>query len=66
MNSELQDALELAQEYGCVVAEYTNSSLTVLFDDRELAAAYTRRVNQATRTLSAFRNNLSVTVQTQA
>lgn len=64
MTSELQDALELAQEYGCVVTQFTDSSLTVLFDDKELAAAYVRRVNQATP-LVAFRENLSVTVQTQ-
>lgn len=65
MNRELQAALELAQEYDCVVTQFTDSSLTVLFDDKELAAAYVRRVNQATQTLVAFRENLSVTVQTQ-
>lgn len=66
MNSELQTALELAQEYGCVVTEYTNSLLVILFDDAKLAAAYTYRVNQATRTLTAARDNLCVTVEVQA
>ena len=63
MDRELQAALELAQEFGCVVTELTDSSLTVLFDSHELAATYTRRVNQATQTLTARRDNLQVTVQ---
>jgi hypothetical protein len=63
MNSELQEALELAQVYGCVVVESSDSSLTVCFNNDEIAKTYTRRVNQATVTLIAERDNLCVTVE---
>ncbi len=62
MNSELQDALELAQEYNCLVTESTNSSLVIFFDNERIAAAYTRRVNQATQTLVATKDGLRVAV----
>ncbi|NEQ48246.1 MAG: hypothetical protein F6K00_33815 [Leptolyngbya sp. SIOISBB] len=59
---ELADALELAQEYGAIVVEYGATRLVVCFDNKELAQAYVRRVNQATKTLTALIDNLCVTV----
>ena len=65
MNTELQQAIELAQLYDCVIVNLTGSSMDVLFDDKRLAKAYTRRISTATNTLIAQRNNLVVTVMIQ-
>ncbi|WP_204141938.1 hypothetical protein [Halomicronema sp. CCY15110] len=59
---ELTEALELAQEYNGLVTYSTEGEFQVCFDNEELARQYTRRVNQATETLFALRDNLCVTV----
>ncbi|EDX82668.1 hypothetical protein S7335_969 [Synechococcus sp. PCC 7335] len=65
MNAELQQAIELAQLYDCVIVNLTGSSMDVLFDDKRLAKAYTRRVSTATNTLIAQLYGLTVTVEIQ-
>ena len=61
-SDEMNDALELAQEDGALIVESSLTKLVVCFDNAELAKTYTRRVNQATKTLRAVRTNLCVEV----
>ena len=63
-SDEMADALELAQEYEGVIIYSRQGEFQVCFDNEELAREYTRRVNQATQTLFALRDNLCVTVGT--
>jgi hypothetical protein len=59
---ELAEALELAQELGGLVTRSGQTGFQVCFDNEELAKTFTRRINQATRNLTATRTNLCVDV----
>lgn len=59
---ELDEALELARELGGLITRSEQTGFQVCFDNEELAKTFTRRVNQATRNLTATRTNLCVDV----
>ncbi|NEQ48240.1 MAG: hypothetical protein F6K00_33780 [Leptolyngbya sp. SIOISBB] len=61
-SNELAEALELAQELGGLITRSEPTGFQVCFDNEALAKQFTRRVNQATETLTALRENLCVTV----
>ena len=61
--SELEIAMELAVVMGGTIISASDEGFEVIFDDRRVAGAYTRRVNQSTDTLIAERDNLTVDVR---